>query len=153
MKPVHLLAAATGLVLLGLSGTSFAQACQQTLDLTPQGGPKMVQCHELVDMPQGTIDNTCRANPNSRTVPEKLAKCPANPVGICSTPMQVVQANLRRMQGLPPENNPSIPATAALKAYFYEGAPADVADLCGRGGGTWTAGKTTPAKPPAKKQP
>jgi len=155
MKSVYVMAMAAGLVLFG-AGDGFAQACKQTLDLTPQGGPKMVQCHELVDMPQSSIDQTCRpsGNPNSRTVSERLDKCPASYVGICATPMRTVQANIRRMQGLPPDENPTVSEKAMLKAYFYEGAPADVADLCGRGGGTWTAGKAAPAaKSTPKKQP
>lgn len=153
MKPVFAMASVPGLALamglLGLSAPGFAQACRQTLDMTPMGGPKVVQCHEVTDMPQSTINAMCRpaGNPQARTVPERLDKCPAAYTGMCSTPLRTIQANLRRMQGLPPETDEQVPETALIKAYFYEGMPPNAAEQCARSGGTWTAAR----KPPAKK--
>lgn len=137
-----------GLVALAAPSTGFAQACKQTLDMTPNGGPKIVQCHEVTDMPQSTINAMCRpAGAQTRTVPEQLDKCPAAYVGLCTTPLRTIQANLRRMQGLPAEADPNVPETALIKAYFYEGMPANAAEACSRGGGKWTT-----AKAPAKKR-
>jgi hypothetical protein len=151
MKSYFLLAGSLGLMIL--SGPVFAQACRQTLDLTPSGGPKIVQCHEVTEMPQSTINGMCQpaGNPQARTVPERLDKCPTGYAGICATPMRTMQNNLRRMQGLPPVESSEIPATATMKAYFYEGIPPNVAEQCARGGGTWTAASAPAGRPPAKK--
>jgi hypothetical protein len=143
------LALAFGLSLAAFAAPSpgWAQACRQTLDMTPNGGPKMVQCHEVTDMPASTINAMCRpAGAQVRTVPEQLDKCPAAYVGMCATPLRTIQANIRRMQGLPPQDDPNVPATAMIKAYFYEGMPPNAAEACSRGGGTWS---TAQAKPPA----
>ncbi|MCW0235978.1 MAG: hypothetical protein OJJ21_20445 [Ferrovibrio sp.] len=149
MKPVSALALVLGLGLLTLSAPGFAQACRQTLDMTPMGGQKMVQCHEVTEMPQSTINNMCRpaGDPAARTVSEQLDKCPAAYAGICATPLRVIQANIRRMQGLPPEVDSQVPETAMIKAYFYDGMPPNAAEQCTRSGGTWTA-----AKAPARKK-
>lgn len=80
-------------------------------------------------------------------MPEQLGKCPAGYTGLCTTPLRTIQANIRRMQGLPDQPDPNVPETALIKAYFYEGMPANAAEACTRGGGTWTA-----AKAPAKKR-
>ncbi|WP_341915419.1 hypothetical protein [Ferrovibrio terrae] len=153
MKPVSAAAFIIGFGLLGLAEPGFAQACRQTLDMTPMGGPKMVQCHEVSDMPQSTIDGMCRpsGNAQARTVPERLDKCPAAHVGMCATPLRTIQANIRRMQGLPPETENQVPETAMVKAYFYEGVPPNVAEQCARSGGTWTVAKAPAGKAPAKK--
>lgn len=135
-----------GLALVTMSSPALAQACKQTLDMTPNGGPKMVQCHEVTDMPQSTINAMCRpAGAQVRTVPERLVKCPAAYTGMCTTPLRIIQANIRRMQGLPPQDDPNVPATAMIKAYFYEGMPPNAQEACTRSGGTWSTAKA-PAK-------
>lgn len=145
---VALAACGLGLAVLAMPSIGAAQACRQTLDMTPNGGPKIVQCHEVTEMPQSTINAMCRpAGAQVRTVPERLEKCPAAYVGLCTTPLRTIQANLRRLQGLPDEPDPSVPETALIKAYFYEGMPANAPEACTRGGGKWTA-----AKAPAKKR-
>jgi len=147
------LAVAGFLGLLALPAAGHAQACKQTIDLTPMGGQKMVQCHEVTDMPSTMVDGMCRPTGNAQvqSVPEKLQKCPANYTGICSTPLRTAQANINRMQGRPGDDVGNIPEKATIKAYFYEGMPPNVAEQCSRSGGTWTAAKA-PAKAPAKKQ-
>lgn len=149
MKTVAALAVCgLGLAVLVMPSGSSAQACRQTLDMTPNGGPKVVQCHEVTDMPQSTINAMCRpAGAQVRTVPEQLDKCPAGYTGLCTTPLRTIQSNIRRMQGLPDQSDPNVPETALIKAYFYEGMPANAAEACARGGGKWTA-----AKAPAKKR-
>ena len=149
MKSVFVLAVfGLGLAVLFMPSSGSAQACRQTLDMTPNGGPKVVQCHEVTDMPQSTINAMCRpAGAQVRTVPERLEKCPAAYVGLCITPLRTIQANLRRMQGLPDAPDPNVPETALIKAYFYEGMPANASEACTRGGGKWTT-----AKAPAKKR-
>lgn len=149
---VALVACGLGLAVLAAPSVGAAQACRQTLDMTANGGPKIVQCHEVTDMPQSTINAMCRpAGAQVRTVPERLEKCPAAYVGLCTTPLRTIQANLRRLQGLPDEPDPNVPESALIRAYFYEGMPANAAEACARGGGKWT---TAPAKPaaPAKKR-
>lgn len=148
MKSVFVLAVlGLGLAALAVPATSSAQACKQTLDLTPNGGPKVVQCHEVTDMPQSTINAMCRpAGAQTRTVPERLEKCPAAYVGLCTTPLRTIQANLRRLQGLPAEPDSSVPETAMIKAYFYEGMPPNASEACARGGGTWTTAQKAPAR-------
>ncbi len=148
MKIAFVTAAALTLGLaLGLTEPAAAQACRQTLDMTPMGGSKLVQCHEVTDMPQSMINNMCRPNPQARTVPERLDKCPAGYAGLCTTPLRTIQANLRRLQGLPPETESQVPDSAMIKAYFYEGLPANAAEQCARSGGTWSV-----AKAPARKK-
>ena len=149
MKSVFVLAVfGLSLAVLFAPSSGFAQACRQTLDMTPSGGPKVVQCHEVTDMPQSTINAMCRpAGAQVRTVPERLEKCPAAYVGLCITPLRTIQTNLRRMQGLPDQPDPNVPETALIKAYFYEGMPANAPEACTRGGGKWTT-----AKAPVKKR-
>lgn len=61
MKAVFALTAiGLGLATFATPSTGMAQACKQTLDMTPNGGPKMVQCHEVTDMPASTINGMCR---------------------------------------------------------------------------------------------
>lgn len=149
MKSVLALAVCgLGLAAFFVPSSGSAQACKQTLDMTPNGGPKVVQCYEVTDMPQSTVNAMCRpAGAQVRTVPERLEKCPAAYVGLCTTPLRTIQANLRRMQGLPDQPDPNVPETALIKAYFYEGMPANASEACARGGGKWTT-----AKAPAKKR-
>jgi len=142
------LAVAGFLGLLALPATGHAQACKQTIDLTPVGGQKMVQCHEVTEMPASMVDGMCRPTGNAQvqSVPEKLQKCPANYVGVCATPLRTAQANIARMQGRPADDLSQIPEKATIKAYFYDGMPPNVAEQCSRSGGTWTAAKAAPAK-------
>jgi putative hemolysin len=139
MKAVFALAAiGLGLAAFATPSTGVAQACKQTLDMTPNGGPKMVQCHEVTDMPPAAINGMCRpAGAQARTVPEQLEKCPSAYVGLCVTPLRTIQANIRRMQGLAAEVDPNVPETAMIKAYFYEGMPPNASDVCTRSGGKW----------------
>lgn len=157
MKTVHGIAALVAAGFVAVSGAAQAQACRQTIDMTPVGGQKMVQCHEVTEMPPETLDQMCRPTGNQqvRSVPEKLTKCPASYVGICATPLRTVQANIRRMQRQEPspEELNRIPEKASIKAYFYEGAPPNAADICARTGGSWTAGKAPAARSPAAKPP
>lgn len=148
MKAVFALTAiGLGLAAFATPSTGMAQACKQTLDMTPNGGPKMVQCHEVTDMPASTINGMCRpAGAQTRTVPEQLEKCPAAYVGLCVTPLRTIQANIRRMQGLSPEPDPNVPETATIKAYFYEGMPPNAPEACTRSGGKWTTAQA-PAAP------
>ncbi|MBS4047787.1 MAG: hypothetical protein KG075_15690 [Alphaproteobacteria bacterium] len=147
MKAVFVLAAiGLGLAAFATPSAGMAQACKQTLDMTPNGGPKMVQCHEVTDMPQGTINGMCRpAGAQTRTVPEQLDKCPPAYAGMCVTPLRTIQANIRRMQGLPPEADPNVPETAMIKAYFYEGMPPNAPDVCARSGGKWATAQAPAA--------
>lgn len=148
MKSVFALAAVgLGLAVLAAPSPGVAQACKQTLDMTPNGGPRIVQCHEITDMPQSTLNAMCRpAGAQVRTVPERLEKCPTAYTGLCTTPLRTIQANLRRLQGLPDEPNPTVPETAMIKAYFYEGMPPNASEACTRSGGTWTAAQKAPVK-------
>jgi hypothetical protein len=148
MKSVFILAAVgLGLALWATPSTGFAQACKQTLDMTSAGGPKVVQCHEVTDMPQSTINAMCRpAGAQTRTVPERLEKCPTTYAGLCTTPLRTIQSNLRRLQGLPDEPDPNVPETAVIKAYFYEGMPPNAAETCVRSGGKWATAQKAPAK-------
>ncbi len=147
MKAIFALAAAgLSLAVFAAPSAGIAQACKQTLDMTPNGGPKMVQCHEVTDMPASTINGMCRpAGAQTRTVPEQLEKCPAAYVGLCVTPLRTIQANIRRMQGLSPEPDPNVPETATIKAYFYEGMPPNAPEACTRSGGKWTTAQAPAA--------
>lgn len=150
MKSALALVLGLGLIAFAASSPAVAQACKQTLDMTPNGGPKMVQCHEVTDMPQSTINAMCRpAGAQTRTVPEQLDKCPAAYAGMCVTPLRTIQANIRRMQGLPPEPDPNVPESATIKAYFYDGMPLNAPEVCARSGGKWT---TAQASSPTKKR-
>lgn len=150
MKFIFVMAVILGLGLAVLSSPVLAQACQQTIDLSASGGPKMVQCHEVTEMPLSTLDNMCRpvTNPQMSVTPQKLQKCPANQLGVCTTTLRTAQANIRRMQGQEPGDLSQIPEKAAIRTYFYEGAAPNIAEQCARSGGTWVAAKKAPAKKP-----